>query len=333
MIGLSVIIPCKDEEPILPITLARIREEAKFGHIIETILVDNGSSDRSIEIAEEFSGIRILACPGTIADARNFGAAHAKGEFLCFIDADVEIERGWSREVVAFIEKHGSDIHSIVFGNIYGIREDPTWIERVWARSLSGRRKITYINGGNIICSRALFQRLNGFDGNLITGEDVDFSRRAREHGYSVIRDEQLHTIHHGYPRTLHEFYQRERWHGYGMSKSISHPWGSRAFLLACFTISLPALALSSIYSSGAALTAGGFVCFFSVAFLWSAHRLGKLFSFEVLEFLCLLSVYAIARSRSLCGLLLADGVGPSGDRRVKWCDRRASKISPIFRR
>lgn len=332
MFELSVIIPCKDEEPILSITLARLCQEAKLGHIIEIILVDNGSSDKSIEIAEEYRGVRVLSCPGTIADARNFGAAHAKGEFLCFIDADVEIERGWSQEVVAFIEKHASDIHSIVFGNTYGVRDDSTWIERVWARSLSGRKRITYINGGNIICSSALFRSLNGFDGGLITGEDVDLSQRAREHGYSVIRDEQLHTIHHGYPRTLHDFYQRERWHGYSMAKSISHPWGSRPLLLAYFTIFLPALALSSIYSSGAVLTAGGFVCFLSIALLWSAHRLGRLFSFEVLEFLCLLSVYAVARSRTLCVLLFESGVGPSANRRVKWGDGSGPRMNPVFR-
>lgn len=60
---------------------------------LEILLIDNGSKDQSGQIckdyATQFSNITAYHIPNKgVGSARNFGLAKAKGEFICFVDAD-----------------------------------------------------------------------------------------------------------------------------------------------------------------------------------------------------------------------------------------------------
>lgn len=82
---LSVIIPAWNEARALPATLDAL--SAQQGEY-ETLLVDGGSDDETLEIAAGFSQVRTLTAARGRASQMNAGAAQAQGEILLFLHAD-----------------------------------------------------------------------------------------------------------------------------------------------------------------------------------------------------------------------------------------------------
>jgi len=81
---LSLCMIVRDEEEMLPGCLAPVHE-----HVDEIVVVDTGSSDRTVEIARSF-GARVLHFPwnGSFADARNLSIEEATGDWIVYLDAD-----------------------------------------------------------------------------------------------------------------------------------------------------------------------------------------------------------------------------------------------------
>lgn len=82
---------------------------------IEILLVDDGSTDKSGNICDEFGKVdkRIKVIHkknGGLSDARNIGIQESKGNYLCFIDSDDFIEKDMIEKLYNSIKKHDSDI-------------------------------------------------------------------------------------------------------------------------------------------------------------------------------------------------------------------------------
>jgi glycosyltransferase involved in cell wall biosynthesis len=228
---LSFIIPVLNEERNLNIVFDSINNNLKPGSY-EIIVVDNGSTDRSVDIAKE-KGAKIIFKPGvTISEMRNTGVDNMQGEVVVFLDGDVYLDSSWGmriKEVIKMIRKD----KMILTGSQYGIRPDASWIEKYWCNPELRKKEPAYINGGHIVLRKELHKIIGGFDTLMETGEDVDYCRRAIGKGVRIFHDKDLKAIHLGYPQKLSQFIGRERWHGRGDYISLRHILNSYPALLA----------------------------------------------------------------------------------------------------
>jgi glycosyltransferase involved in cell wall biosynthesis len=208
---LSFIIPALNEERNIQRTINAIKK-AVGNQSHEIIVSDNGSEDRTAEMARD-SGARVISDgEATIASLRNAGAKVATGSLLVFIDADVQLEADWLRALKQEMIIWPAD-NLIVTGNTCLVPSGSSFIQRNWFAKLT-KTATNYINSGHLITSREMFDRIGGFNENLKTAEDYDFCQRAKDNGGQLVKAMSLKAYHHGYPRTLWAFCAREAWHG-----------------------------------------------------------------------------------------------------------------------
>jgi len=102
---LSVIIPALNSASTISFTLKSIFSNDFPRESFEVIVVDNGSSDGTVEIAKRYP-VKIFHCSKRgIGPPRNLGARMAKGEILCFTDSDCVVERNWLRKIFKFFDE------------------------------------------------------------------------------------------------------------------------------------------------------------------------------------------------------------------------------------
>jgi len=188
---LSVIIPAFNEERFLPQTLGHLRQATEYTGLapdrdVETIVVDNASTDRTAEIALA-AGTKVISIPEhNIARVRNAGACVASGDLLVFLDADTLIPESLLSRVLQVIED------PTCLGGAVGIDYQPARpLIRVYLRlwRLLGL-SLGMAQGAVQFCRRDAFSALKGYDESIYMGEDVDFywrlSKFAKARGQHV---------------------------------------------------------------------------------------------------------------------------------------------------
>jgi len=93
---ISVIIPTRNSAHILPVCLSGIKSQQYPRKNIEVIISDNESSDQTLAVARKY-GAKIVSVKGEpplVCQQRNLGAKTAKGEYLLFLDHDMELSKG-----------------------------------------------------------------------------------------------------------------------------------------------------------------------------------------------------------------------------------------------
>lgn len=101
---ISVVIPTLNAEQGLAATLTALVPAAVEGLVREVIVVDGGSTDRTLKIAET-SGAEIVRATGGRGQQLAAGAERARFPWLLFLHADTVLDVGWEREASAFIER------------------------------------------------------------------------------------------------------------------------------------------------------------------------------------------------------------------------------------
>ncbi len=118
----SVVVPVYDVEKYIDRCIVSIVEQTYEN--LEIILVDDGTPDNSGIICDEWAkkDNRIVVYHkqnGGLSDARNFGTAKAKGEFVTYIDSDDYVLPEYVEHLYNNLVKHNADISCCDFENVY----------------------------------------------------------------------------------------------------------------------------------------------------------------------------------------------------------------------
>jgi GT2 family glycosyltransferase len=208
----SFVIPVKNDADRLHRCLASIARNAAAG-LSQIVVVDNGSSDHSVEVARGAGADVIVVPEGRIGQLRNEGSFAARGDLLAFVDADHELGTGWLSAALETMQL--PDVGAA--GALYVAPPDGTWVQRMYGAlrgKTVGRSDARWLGSGNLIVRRTAFEALGGFDVTLESCEDVDFCERLRGVGWRLVADERLISIHHGDPASLTTLFRAERWRG-----------------------------------------------------------------------------------------------------------------------
>jgi len=190
---ISVIVPTWNEEKYLGRCLSSLKQQS-LKNRFEVIVVDGGSTDRTLEIARMFT-LKVLVAPGKpVGAARNLGASKATGEILAFIDADTIASKNWLKTSVELFDLNPAAVGVTGPTIPYeGSRLDEhMYTIARWAQRISLKLGFPHIAGFNCAYRKDAFWRAGGFDECRELSEDVMLSLKIRNQGALVFNNEMI---------------------------------------------------------------------------------------------------------------------------------------------
>lgn len=299
--SISIVVPAYNEEKFLEKTLDRIISLISNRLDADIIVVNNASTDKTHEIISHFKKIKEIQLSErvTISAARNIGWQKAKNPVIAFIDSDVLLTPEWIDSLLSILAQNKENPHPLLLtGFPYYLSEDPHWIETAWFGNLKPSRH--YVNGGNIVISKELLVGIDGFDESLITAEDVDLCKRAQNYGAELKLNKNLVTHHEGNPKSIPDFYRREKWHGTGDCQSVKAFLSSKVAIFATINMALVILFLFSIVLGTENIVFPALLALLGVNGIIVFKKFGLLSFKHFLQNLYLNFIYLIARFFSL---------------------------------
>lgn len=181
---ISIIIPALNEGKYLQKTILSIKKQ-KIGEDYEIIVADGGSKDNTVEIAKKYADRVVFEKKRTIAAGRQAGAKIAKGEILVFTDADVIAPSNWLSEITApLVDRNCVGAHGLILPHD-GNKIDKTFCTYFFPpySKLMIALGNPSVPGSNFCVKKSVFNKVGGFDVNLVTGEDVDLAKKVLKYG------------------------------------------------------------------------------------------------------------------------------------------------------
>ena len=324
-IVLSIITVSFNEEPhILRLHTSFDRLQRPDNVTIESILIDGGSSDQTVEQAKQAGFTKIVIEEGaSIPVCRNKGLEAAEGQWIAFVDADCELAEDWLMQALPFLES--SD--PVVIGWPVIPPKPGTWVQESWhvhwlnknrsfdewqGHPVISHEAFRLITTRNMILHREVTEQIGEFDENLTTGEDTDFVFRAYMKNIRVMAVPALHVLHHGEPSNIKEFFQQQLWHANRKSYSkIMEESGAKTggnapkftwLFLAGSLLGLTGSVLAVVLKNGLLATAWlPLILLISLPAAWISSKARRPLQFFPL--FALYAIYGFARSLDLLGL------------------------------
>lgn len=175
----SVIIPVYNGERYLADTLRSVL--AQDYRPMEVLVIDDGSTDRSGEIARGFAEVRCLQQHNQgAAIARNVGIEHARGDLLAFLDADDSWMPNKLSLQVRYLLDHPETTFVLARQRIVldeGV-EKPSWLKE----ELLTNDSIGYLPS-TLLTRKSIFAQIGMFDPRAVPSEDAEWFFRAKDAG------------------------------------------------------------------------------------------------------------------------------------------------------
>ena len=179
---ISVVVPALNEEEYITPCLESLISQSYDDY--ELIVVDGGSSDRTVELAEKYAD-EVIVFKGPVGAARNIGVKRSRGGILAFIDADTVACHSWLEVISESFEERrvvgvtgptlpidGNAVDNICY------KASTTYLQKILLRL-----GILHVVGFNCAYRREPFLKVGGFDEVNVLSEDVRLSWKIRRFG------------------------------------------------------------------------------------------------------------------------------------------------------
>jgi mycofactocin system glycosyltransferase len=273
----SIIIPVRNRPQDLKACLESLVEQNYPPDKLEIIVVDDASTDETPKIAANFP-VRLIELKQNkqAPYCRNLAARKARGDILAFIDSDCLAAPLWLRELVpAFNEP--------VIGAVGGAVDsyyDTKGLDRYekvqsslnmgsWPQRSTKTNPFFYLPTCNLLVRRTLFLSLEGFNEDLVVGEDVDLCWRICNREFDI-EYRPVGKVYHKHRNRLRSFCARR--FDYGTSEPMLqrlHPEKSKQLVFAPAASVFWSIVILALIVKSAPLLASG-------AIIWFAETLSK---------------------------------------------------------
>jgi glycosyltransferase involved in cell wall biosynthesis len=212
----SILTPVFNAEATLKETIQSILRLQETSSI-EMIIVDDGSTDRSLQIAREFQSrspavIHIVhKSNGGEASALNVAWPKAKGMYVAILEADVRPAPDWLEQTLQTLEKIPE---AVAVGGMLETPAQDSWISRlagydVEAKMAGQRQEVLHLTSANVLYRQEAFQMAGPFDEHLVNASlDSVFNGRLIAAGKKLIFNPRARASHH-YKATLAGYLKR----------------------------------------------------------------------------------------------------------------------------
>lgn len=183
---------------------------------LEVIAVDDGSIDKTPEVIREYPVRYFREENSGPAKARNTGWKNAKGDIVCFTDADCVPDKNWVSKLVS---AYDSDIIAGV-GGCYGISNPKNLLACCIHQEIVDRHKhmprfVNYLGSFNISYRKSVLEEVGGFDESYkeASGEDNDLAYRVIKKNYKLVFEKDA-KVNHRYPEKILKYLKQQCHHG-----------------------------------------------------------------------------------------------------------------------
>jgi glycosyltransferase involved in cell wall biosynthesis len=177
----TVVIPCYNQAHFLGEAIESVLSQSY--RRFEVVVVDDGSTDETSEVASRYEGVRLIRQENRgLAGARNRGLGEAKGEFLVFLDADDRLLPGALEAGLGCFEAHPEC--AFVSGQARRIAEDGTLLSPWRPPHVEEDHYLALLRGNyvgmhaTVMYRRSVFEAVGDFDVTLSASEDYELYLR-----------------------------------------------------------------------------------------------------------------------------------------------------------
>lgn len=227
-VDISVIVVSYNTRELLRTCLSTLFAQDLGTFTMETIVVDNGSSDGSAEaVSREFPGATLIRLKENhgFAAANNIGIRRSRGRYVLLLNSDTEVPDTAIRDMLTFMESHPADIATAKLVLPDG-RMDPAchrgfptpWagltyyagLEKLFPRSRAfGGYHLGYLGDGTVheidcpsgaffLVRRSVIDSVGLMDeAYFMYAEDIDWAFRMKQAGFKIFFNPRVTVLHH----------------------------------------------------------------------------------------------------------------------------------------
>lgn len=196
-VEVTLYIPCYNAENHIKFCLEAVLKQTY--PIGEILVIDDGSTDRTVDILTRFP-IKIIKCVENkgLAAVRNIAIKNAKGKFLASLDADCIPKTNWLEELMKNFSSGVAGVGGRLLEPYISSTMDlwrSSHMKQDWGNNKS--QSVSFLFGSNNVFRKKILREVGCYNERYRNNyEDVDISRRIIKKGYSLVYEPEAITNH-----------------------------------------------------------------------------------------------------------------------------------------